>query len=73
MLNHSSPENKIIEYLYQEMPEAEKEIWVPKFFEETSLHEEFNQMLDIKEQLDELTVSPSRSCIDKILSFAALS
>ena len=69
MSRHSCPSNKVIEYLYEEMSETEKEKWVPIFFQNQSSAEELNEFLNIKEQLDEIQVKPSQSCISKILSF----
>ncbi len=62
----------MVKYLYKEMSETEKEAFVPTVFQKEDLLNEFNEMLNMKEQLDKLTLEPSQKCIDSILEFAKL-
>ncbi|MFT5618914.1 MAG: hypothetical protein ACI85I_002149 [Arenicella sp.] len=62
----------MVKYLYKEMSEIEKEAFVPEVFRQEDLQNEFNEMLNMKEQLDNLTLQPSQKCIDSIMEFARL-
>lgn len=71
MSKHFCPtRNKTIKYLYQEMSEPEKEEFVPVLFQNEELEEEFCELLNVKEQLDQIELSPSKNCIQNILEFA---
>ena len=65
--------NKIIKYVYKELSEDERAELVPELFQHNQLNEELNELLTIKEQLDHIELSPSKKCIDNILSFSKAS
>ena len=62
--------NKIIKYIYKELTEKERAEVVPEVFQDHQLNEELNELLTLKEQLDQIELSPSQSCIDSILDFS---
>lgn len=62
--------NKIIKYIYKELTEEERAELVPELFQDNQLNEDFNELLTMKEQLDQIELSPSKQCIDKVLSFS---
>lgn len=62
--------NKIIKYIYKELTEEERAELVPELFQENQLNEELNELLTLKEQLDQAELAPSNQCIDNILSFS---
>jgi len=62
--------NKIIKYIYKELTEEERADLVPELFQDNQLNEEFNELLTIKEQLDQIELAPSKECIDNILNFS---
>ena len=62
--------NKIIKYIYKELTEKERMEVVPELFQDQQMNEEFNELLTLKEQLDQVEFAPSDDCINQILSFS---
>ena len=83
MLNKSYPSTRdVIKFLYKETTDAERNSMLPDLFESHEFQEEFNELLDVKEQLDDIPAeewvelnsvpSPSKGCISRILDVARL-
>lgn len=84
MLKKSYPnqEHDIIKFLYKETTQEEREEMLPSLFENDNFREEFDDLLDTKQQLDEMPAedwiathtipTPSNRCISRILDAAKL-
>jgi hypothetical protein len=64
------PELELIKYLYKETTPEEREAIVPAVFLNPPLQQEFEELLDMKRELDEVVFAPSESCVNNILAFA---
>lgn len=73
-------ENELIKFLYKETSPEEREMIVPTLFTDDSLTGLFNELLDTKEQLEELSVedwieinhipAPSKEFTSNIMAYA---
>lgn len=69
--NLSTPsELALIKFLYKETSPEEREAIVPAIFSNPPLEEEFNELLDLKRELDEVVFAPSDKCVSNIMAFA---
>ncbi|MGB0523019.1 MAG: hypothetical protein ACPGJS_08670 [Flammeovirgaceae bacterium] len=62
--------NNIIKYIYKELTEGERAELVPELFQNNQLNEELNELLTLKEQLDQVELTPSEKCVDNILNYS---
>ena len=68
-------ERQLIKFLYKETTPAEREEIVPEVFGNPQMKEEFEELLDMKRELDQIVFTPierapSERCVSNILAFA---